>query len=235
MQNVQEITRQAIPPPQYLSGTQDILRVIEGLPPNTELILNGQEWEDYENLIEAVGEASHLRIAFDGETIQIMTLSTTHEKIGRLLEKLILVFSLRRGIDIEAFGSSTVKLSKEEKGLQPDACFYIQNVDVIGGRSVIDFSVDPMPDIAVEVDLFNTSLSKFHIYAALGFPEIWRYFHDHVEFHRLEDGKYVPIERSDALPMLTAKVLGEFLNRAHSEKQSVIVRDFEAWIISNGS
>ena len=235
MQNIQQIIGQTLPPPKPYSRTDETLRLIDGLPADTELVLHGQNWHDYEDVLEAVGEAAWLRIAFDGETLQIMTLSTTHQKLAHLLDSIIRIISLRLNIEIEGYGSSTVKLSKEQKGLEPDACYYVQNVDAIGGRSVIDFSVDPMPDIAVEIDLYNTSLDKLNIYSALGFPEVWRYFRDKFEFYKLEEGSYVPIDRSIALPILTTDVLAGFLNRARNEKQTAILRDFETWLTASGS
>ncbi len=230
MQNIQNISRNPATPVPPFSYVEEILRLIDGLPPDSELVLHGQSWEDYESVLEAVGEAAGLRIAFDGETLQIMTTSTSHEKYVRLLERLIGALSMRLGIDVESYGSSTIKLSEVMKGLEPDACYYVQNVEAIGGRSEIDFSVDPMPDIAVEIDIHNVSLQKLAIYSSLGFPEVWRYHRDKFEFYRLEEGEYTRIEKSDALPILTPDTLTSYLNRGRSEKQTQILKDFENWL-----
>ncbi|MGH9947849.1 MAG: Uma2 family endonuclease [Pyrinomonadaceae bacterium] len=233
MQNLQDITIDREAPPQYLPQSDEILRLIEGLPADSELILHGQSWDDYENLLNSFVNPAGLHIAYDGETLQIMTVSITHEKYVRLLERLIHVLSTTLRIEVESCGSATIKLSEVMKGHEPDACYYVQNVDTIAGRSDIDFSVDPMPDIAVEIDHHNVSLDKLSIYASLGFPEVWRYHRDQFEFYTLDGGNYHRVETSIAFPMLEAKVLASFLNRGRKEKQSTILRDFELWLREN--
>jgi Uma2 family endonuclease len=46
---------------------------------------------------------------------------------------------------------------------------------------------DPPPDIIVEIDVTNESLSKFPTYAALGVPEIWWYKGTQVRMYVLPD------------------------------------------------
>src|SRR5438876_5554095 len=80
-----------------------------------------------------------------------------------------------KGIELESCGSTTWKRSRLRKGSEPDTCFYVANAPKIIGKRKIDLESDPPPDIVVEIDTTNESLSKFPIYAALGVPEIWRY------------------------------------------------------------
>ncbi len=193
MQNLQEI----FPPVQMspfsgaASESQTLCEIIEKLPPNSHLTVHKQSWENYENLLEAVGEASGLRISYDTGVLKIMTLSTEHENYGRLLQMMIGNLCIHLRLEIISFGSATIKKSRFEKGTEPDACFYIQTAAQIGNRINLDFSVDPTPDVAVEIDLHHESLYKFPIYAALGVSEIWRYDGKTLEIHLLENGKYI--------------------------------------------
>lgn len=85
------------------------------------------------------------------------------------------VLSEELGIPLETRGSATWKRRSIRKGTEPDTCFYVANAaSVIGKRSIV-LDTDPPPDVAVEIDVTNESLSRFPIYAALGVPEIWRY------------------------------------------------------------
>jgi len=52
-------------------------------------------------------------------------------------------------------------------------------------------------------------------------------------FELSETGEYFLIEKSVALPILTDKVLTEFLNRSQSEDQFEILLDFEKWLQEN--
>ena len=76
--------------------------------------------------------------------------------------------------------------------------------------------VDPPPDIAVEIDITNSSLRKFSTYAALGVPEIWRYDREIVHFYGLVSGSFVETEHSRLLPGLTGQIMVETI-RASAE------------------
>ena len=234
MQNLQEtIQSPKFPLPKVVddaAGESYFGKIIEQLPPKSSLILYEQTWEDYENLLEIVGEASGLRISFDSGTLEIMTLSTEHENYAQIITRIVDRLSVRQNIEIAFFGSATIKKSRFAKGVEPDACFYVQSIEHIGSKIRLDFSVDPPPDIAVEIDLYHESLDKFPIYAALGVAEIWRYAGDKFEIYKLIDGTYKSLEKSDALPVLSAEILGSLLNRSRQERQTLILKEFENWL-----
>lgn len=234
MQNFQETSQNPQIPPHFSdkekSAENTLFEIVKKLPPNSSLKLYEQTWEDYENLLEAVGEASGLRISFDDGNLFIIILSSEHENYVRLIQMLIGILSLRLDIDIESFGSTTIKKSRFTKGTEPDACFYVQSIEKIGNKIQLDFSVDAPPDIAVEIDIHHESLYKFPTYIKLGVSEIWRYDREKFEIYKLENEAYKQITRSEALPVLTAEILSEFLNRSRNERQTQILKDFEKWL-----
>src|SRR5438132_12946745 len=107
------------------------------------------------------------------------------------------------------YGSATMRKKEKQKGVEPDACFYVQNESLVGTKEEIDFNSDPPPDVVVEIDLHHDSISKFSIYAALGIPEFWRYDGNVLTIYRLRKGQYQPSEVSESLPLLTGTVLTE--------------------------
>ena len=127
-----------------------------------------------------------------------------------------------------------MKHSRWRKGSEPDACFYVQSASRIGNRVLLDFTNDPPPDIVVEIDINHDSLSKFPIYTALGVSEIWRYDGQTLVIHLLEHNQYVTSDASLALPMLTGRVLNEFLSRSRSEDQYETLLAFETWLEGRG-
>lgn len=205
-------------------------KIVSQLPAGSELVLREQTWEDYENILEEVGEAGGLRISFDGRIVKIMTLSTTHEKYVRLIERLIDNVSMRKRIKVLSFGSATMKASRNQRGSEPDCCFYIQNAEIIARKTTIDFSRDVPPDVVVEVDIHHASLDKFEIYSALGVPEFWLYDGKELKIYRLENRNYIEVEKSFALPILTAGILTDFLNRLDDSDQFEILLEFEKWL-----
>jgi Uma2 family endonuclease len=206
-------------------------KMLERLPPGSSLTLPQMTWADYEELLKEVGEASGLRISYIEGVIHIMTLSVEHEGYSRFIERLVDRISFILHIKILFFGSATMKKLREEKGIKPDACFYIQSIPLLHNPALPDYSVDPPPDVVVEIDIHHKSdEDKFAIYAALGVPEMWIYEKKKVSFYLLRKGKYVLVRKSKALPILTSKVLTEFINRTQKEDQYETLLAFEEWL-----
>ena len=167
-----------------------------------------------------------------------MTISSEHEKYAFFINSLTTVIKLRLRIDILAFGSATMRKRKRKKGNEPDACFYVQSAALIGNRIQLDFEIDPPPDIAVEIDVHHDSRSKFPIYAALGVPEIWRYdgrvmtIYHVAEAARESESAYIAQDASTALPMLTATILTEMIERMRTDGELSALLAFDEWLQS---
>lgn len=210
--------------------TANWLAAIEKFPADSVVTLHRVAWDEYEELLDEVGEASGLRVSYDDGTLQVMTLSPEHESYVRFFESLMTTIRLRLRVNIRSFGSSTIKRRQRAKGTEPDACFYVQSAAAIGNRMQLDFAADPPPDVAVEVDLHHQSLSKFPIYAALGVPEVWRYDGQQLIIHLLQGETYVAAAQSRALPMLTSRLLTEFLTRLREAGDFQAILAFDEWL-----
>lgn len=215
---------------QVLTQAEAIVEMIDRMSGDSVLIQHRVGWHDYEELLDAIGEASSLRICYDEGTLQVMTPSSKHEHVAKLIERLVDRVSIRQRIKVLFYGSATLKKQSEQKGAEPGACFYVQTADAVGTKDQIDFSTDPPPDVVVEIDLHHESISKFPIYAAFGVPELWRYDGESLAIYHLRDGQYVLSDASQALPILTSAVLTEFLARSPKEDQYDIVLAFEDWL-----
>ena len=219
-----------MPPEKRPQPMADYYQMVAQLPPDSTLILHDISWEDYEELLEKVGEASGLRISYCNGELQVMTLSTIHENYSRLLQMFIGLLSVNLRIRIISFGSATMKKGKKLAGAEPDCCFYIQSATLIGKKIQIDFNQDPPPDVVVEIDVHHKSTGKFEIYAALGVSEMWLYDEKRMRFYLLREGRYVEIVQSQALPILTSPILTGFLERSRHEDQYDILLAFEEWL-----
>ena len=56
-------------------------------------------------------------------------------------------------IDFESLGSTTFKNEQMNQAVEPDACFYIKNYQAVLGKDRLDLSIDPAPDLAIEIDI----------------------------------------------------------------------------------
>ena len=221
MSGIATATKYALP--EYASA-------IEALPENSSLALYGFSWKDYETLLQTYDGVRSLHVSYDNGKVEIMPLSFEHEFYGRFLEQLVGLFSRICRRKVIHLGSATLKRQSKLKGVEPDASFYIQSCVIIGNKIRLDLEIDPPPDVIVEIDIHNESLSRFSIYAALGIPEIWHYDEKHLTIYHLQQGQYVPVPASPALPLLTGAVLTEFLTRCKDEDQYDTLLAFEEWL-----
>jgi len=98
-----------------ISPADGIVEAVDLLPPDAVLIQQGVSWDEYEELLEMVGEASSLRISYDDGTLQIMTVSQKHEEYSTLIERIVGLISLRLRIKILFYGSATMRKKLKQK------------------------------------------------------------------------------------------------------------------------
>nr|MDZ8004064.1 Uma2 family endonuclease [Nostoc sp. DedSLP05] len=98
----------------------------------------------------------------------------------------------------ESLGSTTLKRKDTSAGLEPDDCFYIQNYQLMIGKDIIDLTVDPPPDLAIEIDV--TSKTKISAYQALKVPEICRYEKKILEINLSQGEQYIKSQTSPTFP-----------------------------------
>src|SRR5262249_14225262 len=152
--------------------TIDYVDVIAQLPSGSRLVLYDVAWDEYYRLLEQIGDRSHFRISYENGRMEIVSPSAKHEKYKNLLHDLVLILGDELSLEVLSYGSTTLKVKAMKKGAEADDCFYIQHAADIGNKDDIDLTLDPPPDLVVEIDLIHESTGKLAIYAALGVPEI---------------------------------------------------------------
>jgi Uma2 family endonuclease len=197
--------------------------------PEQKVILKGVSWETYERLLAEHEEQSGTRFTYDSGMLEIMVLSARHEKPNRTLALLVEVLAEEMHLDVERFGSTTFKRPDLYKGFEPDSCFYIQHLDAISGKEEIDLTMDPPPDLVIEVDITRPLLDKLPLYAAVGVPEVWRYDGERVSILRPAEAQYVEAAHSPALPPLTSAVATRFLRDSTQMRSTVWLRRVREW------
>jgi Uma2 family endonuclease len=175
------------------------------------VILENVTWEIYEALLAANIDRSSPRMAYDKGTLEIMSPSRKHERLKERLAMVAQLTAQEWDLEFEALGSTTYRRRDIEKGVEPDACFYIQSVEQLRGEGDIDLTRDPPPDLVIEIEVTSPPLSKFGIYASLGVPEIWTSDGAGARILRLVQGHYLSQENSAALAPLDGHVLTEFV------------------------
>lgn len=168
------------------------------------VVLNHLSWQQFQNLLDDLGDNRSARIAYDNGSLEIMTPLPEHEYYKQAISIVIEDMAEVLEQDYECLGSSTWKREVKKVGIEPDNCFYFQNESLIRGKLVFDLDRDPPPDLALEIDLTSKSLDRFPIYARLGVPEIWCYDSGVLKIYQLEQGTY--LEHSQSLVFPTLKI-----------------------------
>ena len=186
--------------------------------PMTEPVFTGEQhiifrhssWATYQRLLDE-RQGTRPRLTYDQGMLEIMTISLQHEKLVRLFEALINALALAFNIDLESTGEATHQRADLGRGFEPDGSYYITHLAEVRGKERLDLSVDPPPDLVVEIDLTSSSLDKQPLMAALGIKELWRYQSDQVTVLRLAQGNYQVADESGYFPGVTGERLSAWI------------------------
>jgi Uma2 family endonuclease len=197
--------------------------------PDQVITLHDVAWETYERLLADHLDSSGPRFTYDRGELEILGPSAGHEMVNRTLALLVELVAAECDIEVVNVGSMTFKREDLQRGFEPDTSFYIQNEERVRDRTEIDLSVDPPPDLVIEIDVSRSMIAKLPLYAAMGVPEVWRWNGDRVAILRLAGNGYREERLSVALPPLTSEILTRFLAESRSQKRTVWVRQIREW------
>ncbi|MEG5015181.1 MULTISPECIES: Uma2 family endonuclease [unclassified Microcoleus] len=199
-------------------------------PPEQIVELSGISWQTYENLLAEIGDRQ-IRLTYNRGNLEIMVPSPEHERFKQVLGRFVETLAEELEVRIEPLGSTTFK-RPELSGVEPDECFYIQNISAVKGKKRIDLTQDPPPDLVVEIDITSRSENTLQVYADLGVAEVWIYNGSRLRINRLENGEYVEGDISLAFPSLPILEIVRFLEQAETMDYLELVKAFRNWVKS---
>jgi len=207
---------------------------VDHLPEAAVLTIDAFSWDDYEQLLEEMEDHSGVRITYDRGKLEIVTTSREHEEWKEFILRLVHILCEELNLDLQSYGGATQKRKRDDRGTEPDTCFYVANAKRVIGEKNADI-LSPPPDVVVEVDKSNQSLHKFPIYATFGVPEIWRCDVRRSRFvmYELSAGSYVEIPSSRSFPILTGSLLINFIEQSRVHGQMAALTAFRRWVKKN--
>ncbi len=193
------------------------------------ILLEGVSWITYQALLKELGHRAS-RFSYDRGVLEITMPSDLHELINRILEAIVRTLAEELNLRLRGYGSTTLDRQDLARGVEPDSCFYIQNVDRILGKK-LDIQTDPPPDLAIEVDITSSSKRRFDNYLTLQIAEVWRYTErSGVVIYQLQNSQYVECEFSPTFSMISGSALMQFLQQATSEDDTSVIRSLRQWL-----
>lgn len=189
------------------------------------VLLDGVSWQTYSALVDESEHASG-RMTYDQGTLEIMSPLMPHESGKRLLGRMIEMFTLLRGIDIRSSASTTFRRTDLKRGFEADESYYIQFAAQMRSNRDIDLSIDPPPDLVVEVEMTRSAIDKLRLFASMGIPEVWRYDGKTLWIGSLQKDKYIEAEFSHVLPDFPVELASEFLAQRFEISETELIRQF---------
>jgi len=204
-----------------------------GAPPRADVILfENASWELYELSVrdrDAAGQ--HFKITYDNGRMSIVSPLPIHELIKKLLARMIEYADVELDIGISCYGSTTWRRKDLAKGLEPDECYYIEVEPDFDPTRPVDLTVEPPPDLAIEVDITHNPIERMALYAALGVKEVWRYTGALVEINVLgPDGAYTRSSQSPTLPFMDENLINRFVGMLLRSGERKTIREFRKWV-----
>ncbi len=199
-------------------------------PAEQRTVLQNISWETFEALLRETGEDRGSRFAYDCGTLEIMTPLFEHENPKIQFDRFIFALAEELEIEIKSAGSMTLKRRAVNQGIEPDNCYYVQNETSVRGRQELDLETDLPPDLAIEIDITNSSINKFEIYSALGISELWRYNGRVLKFYQLTEGKYIECEFSLAFSIVSVREMSGFIEQSQTLGEIALLKSFRAWV-----
>lgn len=145
----------------------------------------GCTWEQFKLIQRGFANATHVRLFFYQNTIEILMPGTDHEFFKSVIGMLVEMFLFERGIEFAPTGSVTQE-REAIASAQADESYCI-------GTSTRRAT----PDLAIEVVFTSGSSGKLARYRAIGVPEVWFWQDGAFSLYHLRDNEYVQIQRSE--------------------------------------
>ena len=199
------------------------------VPPGHRVLLHNVSWQEFELILEDLGERRATRLAYYQGTLEIVSPLPKHEQTKVVVSNLVVVLLDELDMDWEPLGSTTFRRKEMAAGIEPDDCFYIKNHALMIGKERIDLNVDPPPDLAIEIDV--TSKTQLSAYEALGVPEIWRYESHKLQISLLQNGEYVESLTSLTFPNFpVVEGISRFLDFSRTAGTRPALKAFRQWV-----
>jgi|SRR5688572_14174949 len=193
-------------------------------------VLDGLDWAAYEALLRAMADR-HVFITYNQGQVELMSPSWEHDSRAEAINLLIRIIAEELEMPIKGGGSTTFRREDLDRGLEADKCFYIRNEARVRRKKKIDLSIDPPPDLCVEVEISNRLLNRIEIYAQLGVAELWRDDGRHLRVFVLQsDRSYRQHDHSPSFPSVPLTQMEALLDDFGTVDDTTWTRTVRTWL-----
>ena len=187
------------------------------------------QWEGYQQILNTLGEDRVAQLTYRQGMLEIMSPLEAHENASGLIGQFIEIMTEELDLNLKTMGSTTLSREALHNAAEPDQAYYIINEPFVRGK-IVDLTVDPPPDLVIEVDITHTDIDKNNLYAELGIPEFWRYDGNVLRIYQLEENRYREVESSPTFPSVGKERLYAFLYDCAHQGETYAKRNLRDWL-----
>lgn len=196
------------------------------------ILLKNIPWQDLETILFKRQKNGETLLAYDNGTLEMITPTPEHQEYREIFEEFMINLLELQNINYRCLGSVLWQRPDLKISLEVDSCFYIQNLSAIEKQLTINLPENPPPDLVLEIELTQKSLSRRSIYARLGIPEVWRCDHNKLKIYQLQGRDYKQTPRSLVFPEIALENLPQIINNNIKSGRIAVRREFQKWLIT---
>jgi Uma2 family endonuclease len=201
------------------------------LSPGSVVTIEDISWGQYEQFLTLIGDNRSYRLTYARGVLEIAMPSEVIEMIIRLMDWIVSTLCEELELNLKTIGSTTLKSRSLNVSPEPDNGYYIHNEPRVRNKA-IDLSIDPPPDLVVEINITNTDSNKLAIYERLKVPEFWIYSgrtHE-LSFYILQGDRYQLVNSSPTFPLIQLTTVQDFAENCQQIGETRAKQQFRAWV-----
>ncbi len=177
------------------------------------IILYEVTWEQYEQLSDMFVDQFPRMTYLEGTLEIIMTTSLEHERLKKIISRLLEAYAEEQDINLNGYGNATFRKKAVQRGVEPDECYCLGDFHEV-------------PDISIEIVISSGGIDKLEVYRGLGVKEVWFWEKGKFSFYSLNEieNKYVQILHTILLPDLDFVLLASFVNETNQTQAIKLYR-----------
>ena len=211
-----------IAPPTPHAGREPIPGAEDGVQ---RFVFEGTDWAFYRSVRSQLADR-RVFVTYHKGRLELVTISMLHERVTGLLSAM--VRALAEETDTPLIGSGSVTLQREDLDVaaEADSSFYVANVHRVRGKKVLDLSVDPPPDLGIEVEITRRLGERKSIYRDLGVPELWVHGSGALAILVRRGADYEPVDRSPTFPQLSPQEIYDVVAAGLTADETAWIKSF---------
>lgn len=166
--------------------------------PEERFITTGINWQQYEKLLEALGDSPNYRLTYLEGVLEIMSPSLKHERNKKQIAIFLEAYFQETLTPFWPMGSTTFRLEAKQGGTEPDECYCIG-------------TEKDLPDLVIEVVVTSGGIDKLEVYKKLDIKEVWFWQNNQFKIYSLQGENYQQANKSQLLPNLDLQMLAEYI------------------------